>query len=152
MSKDTTAPIDAAARPVVVIDTNVWLDLLVFDDPASRALRTALDAGRLDVVMSDRCEAEWQVIVAQPRWDARGVDRPALHRALAEATRRLPADLPLPRPVPVCRDRHDQKFVELALRAHAGWLISKDRDLLKLRRRMAQHGCTVVDPAAFPLA
>ncbi|CAN5430228.1 hypothetical protein BH10PSE17_BH10PSE17_23680 [soil metagenome] len=151
MSKDTTGQADAAARPIVVIDTNVWLDLLVFDDPATRRIRLALDAGRLDVVMSDRCEAEWQVIVTQPRWDARGVDRPQLFRRLADATRRLPADLPLPVPVPICRDPHDQKFVELALRSHAGWLISKDRDLLKLKRRMAQHGCAVVQPQAFPL-
>jgi len=50
---------------------------------------------------------------------------------------------PTPRPLsptapalPLCRDPDDQKFLELARAARADWLISKDRALLDLARRV----------------
>jgi predicted nucleic acid-binding protein len=48
-----------------------------------------------------------------------------------------------------CRDPLDQKFLELAVAAGAALLITKDRDLLKLRKRARAHGVSVVAPAAF---
>jgi len=46
--------------------------------------------------------------------------------------------------LPVCRDRDDQKFLELAAAAGADCLVTKDRELLALsRRRKAQVGRSV---------
>ena len=39
--------------------------------------------------------------------------------------------------LPRCRDRDDQKFLEAALAARAGFLVTKDRALLDLARRVA---------------
>jgi predicted nucleic acid-binding protein len=39
--------------------------------------------------------------------------------------------------LPRCSDPDDQKFIELAAAARAGALVSKDRAVLKLRRRCA---------------
>ena len=36
-----------ATPPRVVLDTNVWIDLLVFDDPVARPVRDALVERRL---------------------------------------------------------------------------------------------------------
>ena len=52
-----------------------------------------------------------------------------------------PADLPL---LPTCRDPDDQKFLELAQASGAQWLISKDRDLLKLARRTRKAGLFLI--------
>ena len=41
--------------------------------------------------------------------------------------------------LPVCSDPDDQKFLELAAGAGAQGLVSKDRAVLKLRRRCAPH-------------
>lgn len=51
-----------------------------------------------------------------------------------------------------CSDPRDQKFVELAVCAHADALVSKDRALLALRRRAARVGLKIVAPAAAPAA
>ena len=56
---------------------------------------------------------------------------------LALPERAVPADLT---PLPACRDPDDQKFLELAQASGAQWLISKDRDLLKLARRTRKAG------------
>jgi predicted nucleic acid-binding protein len=42
--------------------------------------------------------------------------------------------------LPVCTDRDDQKFLELARDANAGILITKDKALLKLARKTAKEG------------
>ena len=64
---------------------------------------------------------------ARPRqlgWKASIVSRSVTHCPAGEA----PA-------LPRCRDRDDQKFLELAARAQADVLVSKDKALLKLRGR-----------------
>ena len=58
-----------------------------------------------------------------------------------------PADAP---PLPKCRDRDDQKFLELAHASRADWLVSKDRAVLKLAKRTARDfGFRIAQPAPF---
>jgi predicted nucleic acid-binding protein len=58
-----------------------------------------------------------------------------------------PADSP---PLPKCRDRDDQKFLELARASQADWLVSKDRAVLKLAKRTARDfGFRIAQPAPF---
>lgn len=52
------------AVPRVVLDTNVWLDWLVFDEPSLAPLRAAHALGRVEVVMDDACEAELARVLA----------------------------------------------------------------------------------------
>lgn len=42
--------------------------------------------------------------------------------------------------LPRCADPDDQKFLQLALAAGASWLLSKDKELLKLDRRTRRAG------------
>ena len=49
--------------------------------------------------------------------------------------------------LPRCRDRHDQPFLELAQACGARYLITKDRDLLMLARRLGpQAGFAIITP------
>src|SRR6266700_16656 len=41
-----------------VLDTNVWLDWLVFGDPSTAPIKAAVDAGRAEVFIDAACEAE----------------------------------------------------------------------------------------------
>ena len=47
---------------------------------------------------------------------------------------------------PVCSDRHDDKFLEAAIAAGAGYVVSGDRALLNLK---SHHGVEIVRPARF---
>jgi len=42
--------------------------------------------------------------------------------------------------LPVCTDRDDQKFLEIARDADAAILVTKDKALLKLARKTAREG------------
>ncbi len=53
-------------------------------------------------------------------------------------------------PLPRCKDRDDQKFLELAARCAANILVSKDKALLKLRGR-TMLGFQIMKPAAASL-
>jgi len=56
------------------------------------------------------------------------------------------------RALPKCRDRDDQKFLELAHASGAEWLVSKDRAVLKLARRIARDfAFRIAEPKPFVL-
>ena len=126
--------------PVLVLDTNVCLDLFVFHDPRWATLLTALQQGTVRAVTRADCRDEWQAVLGYrqlPLDDASRASSMAAFDALITC-HDFPAvpGIVLPR----CSDRDDQKFLELARDAKAAWLITKDKALLKLARKTAQAG------------
>ncbi|MFC4708081.1 MULTISPECIES: putative toxin-antitoxin system toxin component, PIN family [Paraburkholderia] len=136
----------------VVLDSNVWLDILVFDDPHTRPIRAAIERGALDALIDARCHAELAHVLDYPQFQGRGTDKAAALATLATLVRQIeppapPADA---RALPQCRDRDDQKFLELARASGAAWLVSKDRAVLKLAKRIARDfGFRIGTPDAF---
>jgi putative PIN family toxin of toxin-antitoxin system len=130
------------SNPLLVLDTNVVLDLLHFDDATVRPLLQALESGRLRCVVTDATLEEWRRVLGYPEFALDPARQAALlerYRSLAFSTA-AEAYAGLPRqgtPMPRCSDPDDQKFLELAVSARAQGLVSKDRALLKLRRRCA---------------
>ena len=135
-------------RPRLVLDTNIWLDWLVFGDTGIAHLRQLREAGRIEILIDPACEAELARVLAYPF--AKGsLDAAAQASALAQC-RRLArrVDVALPPPerarLPQCRDPDDQKFLELAFAGEADILITRDRALLEIaRRKKRQVGRTV---------
>ncbi len=68
----------------VVLDSNVWIDILVFDDPHTRPIRAALENGALAALIDARCLAELTYVLDYPQFVERNVDKSA---ALAVVTR-----------------------------------------------------------------
>ena len=120
----------------LVLDTNVWLDWLIFDDPAIAPLRTAKNNGSIEIVIDDPCRAELVRVLAYPKFE---LDNEAQTNLLAQADQnciRLDAlSYPLPDSLPACKDPDDVKFQSLAYASAADWLISKDNALLSTRRK-----------------
>ena len=123
----------------LVLDTQVWLDWLVFDDPGVRPLRTAVEGGRAHVYMDAACDAELERVLAYDL-GKHSIAPPAQAAALAQArrlSRRIENTLSSAERagLPRCRDADDQIFLEAALAARADVLVTKDRALLELSRR-----------------
>ncbi len=139
----------AAARvgvPRLVLDTNVCLDLFLFRDAACAPLAAALAAGQVQAVADAACRDEWLRVLEYPSVPIRPEQRAGL-RERFDARVAMLADLPAPAslmPLPACRDPDDQKFLDLALASGADWLLSKDRDLLKLARRTRKAGLFLI--------
>ncbi len=143
------------AAPRVVLDSNVWIDILVFDDHATRPIRAALERGDLHAVIDARCLAELTRVLDYPQFVARTVDKAAAlaHVARLATLEQRQNDQTDGAPLPKCKDRDDQKFLELAHAAKVQWLVSKDRALLKLNKRTARDfGFRIAEPAPFASA
>jgi putative PIN family toxin of toxin-antitoxin system len=134
---------------IVVLDTNVWLDCLVFRDREATVLLEALDHG-LQPIASPRMRDELRLVLQRPAFAGRGPDALA---ALADFDARVRPCDEAPATALRCSDPADQMFVDLACAQRAGWLLTRDRALLKLARRAARlHGVTILTPAAFASA
>lgn len=137
-----------------VLDTNIALDLWVFDEPVVEPLRQALAAGAVwwaTPVMRD----ELARVLAYPHLVARLA---ASGRRADEVLARWDAAVTLC-PVPpkaryTCTDADDQKFIDLAAaralqtamplgRGPAVALVSKDKAVLRLTKRLATLGVAV---------
>lgn len=134
--------------PRIVLDTNVCLDLFVFGDSLCSHVLAAMQSGAVQAVTRDDCREEWQRVLHYPQLPIEDRQRPRFRSAFDALIQLLPPelstvgedDLPLPR----CADPDDQKFLELALASGARWLLSKDKELLKLDRRTRSAGLFVI--------
>ena len=152
-------PANIAANPTgpacrIILDSNIWIDILVFNDPASRPIAAALEAGRLCALIDARCLAELAYVLDYPQFVRHAIDKNQALARVAQLSRLLdwaaPADQPA---LPKCKDRDDQKFLELAQAANADWLVSKDRALLKLSRHTTRDfGFQIAVPAVLVTA
>jgi putative PIN family toxin of toxin-antitoxin system len=118
----------------VVFDTNVLLSLFVFADSRFAPLRGEVASGRWRALTSPSCLAEYRRVLGYPLFDltpARQEAACADYLGLAQLIDATPQDAA---PLPKCRDKDDQKFLELARDGAADWLVTADKALLKLRR------------------
>jgi len=129
----------------IVLDTNVFLDCWVFDDPAARALRGAVELGQAIAVRSAATDAELTDVLARSRFGLKAAARDAL---LAPwRSRAAPIDVEVAAPLD-CADPDDQKFLDLAFAAGASVLFTRDKALLATATRARAHNLQVVLPDA----
>lgn len=119
-----------------ILDTNVWLDWLVFDDARVAPLARAVQVGTVRVLATEPMLAEFGAVIVRPHF--------ALDAARCDAAAsRQRAAVELHAPAPDCRldctDPDDRMFIDLAVALHADWLVSRDKALLRLRRTAARR-------------
>lgn len=132
----------------IVLDTNVWLDWLVFNDVSAAPLKRAHAASGINIIRSPAGEQELERVLG---YDAlkrlvQAADRPVLMEKMREASH-LHDGSARAGALPACRDPDDQPFLELARDCAAALLVTKDRDLLELRRaKFGALGFRIVTP------
>jgi putative PIN family toxin of toxin-antitoxin system len=129
-----------ANTPSIVLDTNIVLDLFIFSDPATHALRAALDSGRLRWIATTRMRDELERVLTY----AHLVPRMAFYAVsavsvLAQFDRLVHIVDTAPRTSAVCKDPDDQVFIDLAV-AHKVMLLSKDKAVTSMRKRLLALG------------
>lgn len=127
------------ASTTIILDTNVCLDLFVFHDPRWTRLLAALEEGTVRAVTRADCRDEYRIVLHYAHLPLDDKTRPL-------AAARFDALITVIDPpvsgvrLPVCTDRDDQKFLELARDAAVDTLITKDKALLKLARKTEKAG------------
>ena len=144
----------------LVLDTNVWLDWLVFKDPGIASIKTAVASGHAEIFIGPACAQEFERALTY-RLRKKTLDATAQAACLAECRRlartddggRMKDEWPRAtrkNPLPTCRDPNDQKFLELARDCRADFLVTKDLALLALARRKIQRVLfRIVTPQQF---
>lgn len=133
----------------LVLDTNIWLDWLVFADPEVAPLQSAVAAGQAEIIINTACEDELIRVLAYPlqRWTLDAAGQAACLNRCRDIAGRL--DLPCTARLPRCIDPDDQKFLELAAASQADWLVTRDHALLAVGRRTPPLLFGIVTPAGF---
>ena len=131
----------------LVLDTNVWLDRLVFDDPSIAPLKAAVAQNRAEVIVDEAAVEELTRVLAYP-FGARTLNAQAQAAAIAECLRisvkaqdtrhKTQEAKTALAALPKCADPDDQKFLELALACGANFLVTRDDALLQLARGRAR--------------
>ena len=132
-----------------VIDTNIVLDLWLFEDPATAPLRAALQRGLIAHLATRSMRDELERVLTYPhiikrmaksKLQAQDIlNRFDEHHLLAEPAVKAPC---------TCKDPDDQKFIDLAV-AHAVPLLSKDAAILCMKKRLFQSG-VMLNPTEMP--
>ena len=130
----------SGSKQRIVLDTNIVLDVFVFNDAAALPLRRALDAGQLEWLATQPMRDELARVLAYPQIVPRlafykltdkdvlsGFDR---HTQLVEVA---------PKASVTCSDADDQKFIDLAV-THKTWLLSKDKAVISMSKRLLAQG------------
>jgi uncharacterized protein len=143
-------------RPRFILDTNVVIDWLVFNDPYMAPLRNQAASGAITILTHELAIAELARVLGYPelklseerrcetlRWYEAQTRKEGMPEGFATAQWQLPTNFPS------CRDRDDDLFLALAHHTRATALVTRDKALLKMRKRMRKLGMTILDVQQF---
>ena len=132
-----------------VIDTNIVLDLWLFEDPSTIPLRAALQSGAISHLATGSMRDELERVLTYPhlikRMAKSNIQAPDILNRFDEY--QLAAE-PAAKAACTCKDPDDQKFIDLAV-AHAVPLLSKDKAILCMKKRLLESG-VVLNPTDIP--
>lgn len=141
---------DLTEPPVIVLDTNVVFDWLVFADPACAPLRDAIERRLIRWIATPRMRDECFHVIGRGALDGWAPNTTTVQAAWADhcsIVESPPGGTPLG--LPRCSDADDQMFIDLAVACRARWLLSRDRAVLRLAGRLARLGVAPVTPEAW---
>lgn len=133
--------------PGAVLDTNVLMDIWVFENPAGLRIFEFIRAHRTEALASPETLEELADVLSRPAFSLPHERQQEILQEWGSLCTLCPA--PPPSAQLRTRDRDDQKFLDLALSAQAQYLVSRDKHLLKCAGRLRKHGIEILTPEAF---
>lgn len=127
----------------LVLDTNILLDILVFEDPSTIELKQALLSRRLAAWTRKEILEEFQEVIARPLFKLDPPTQENLIRKAQELHHHIDSSELPPAPFK-CEDQDDQVFLDLALKLAPCLLISKDNAVLKLKSKAHSYGVFIL--------
>ena len=127
----------------IVLDTNIVLDTFLFNDPAAEPVRQALAKQELDWLATQPMRDELVRVLDYPKIASRlAFYKVTLTDLLAKFDRHARMVCIAPKASMTCGDADDQKFIDLAVQ-HRALLLSKDRDVISMKKRLESQGISV---------
>jgi len=126
----------------VVFDTNVLLDLFVFNDFRALHLKQALLNQQIDALASPKTLEEFADVISRPLFALETIDQEKILLQWTSLARILDDQSLLSSPWR-CQDPDDQVFLDLAFTARPCTLISKDNEVLKFADHAAKENILI---------
>ena len=124
----------------VVLDTNIVLDVFVFNDPVAEPIRQALAKQELDWLATQPMRDELARVLAYPKIAVRlAFYKLSAEDVLAKFDRYAHIVAAAPKASVTCSDADDQPFIDLAVQ-HRALLLSKDRHVISMTKRLKAQG------------
>jgi putative PIN family toxin of toxin-antitoxin system len=143
---------EQTAKPLI-LDTNIILDLFVFNDPDLAALKPALLAGlenkQLNWIATTDMRIELERVLTYPKITPRmAFYQVTADDVLAKFDQLATLVDPAPKAKWICKDPDDQRFIDLAVQ-HQATLLSKDQAVLCMAKRLLTAGSVVQKATEF---
>ena len=119
---------------VVVIDTNVLLDLFVFNDFRALHLKQALIEGKINALATPATLEEFADVIARPLFSLDQAQQEQIFLQWQDLARVIDDKNLLKAPW-ICQDPDDQVFLDIAFTAKPCTLISKDNEVLRFANK-----------------
>ncbi len=119
---------------LVVFDTNVLLDLFIFNDFRALHLKQALIEGKIDALATPATLEEFADVIARPLFSLDQAQQEQIFLQWQGLARALD-DKDLMKSPWACQDSDDQVFLDLAFTAKPCTLISKDNEVLRFANK-----------------
>lgn len=132
----------------VVVDTNVWLNYLFFNNSTTSQTVRLLFSQEYAVIASDQTLEEARNVLSRDRFDR--ILPLELRLAFYFEIGELSKIITSTSTITICRDSKDNMFLEVALDGKADYLITRDKDLLELAGNTDPHwNFQIVTPRDF---
>ena len=118
----------------VVFDTNVLLDLFVFNDFRALHLKQALIEGKIKALATPATLEEFTDVIARPLFSLDEVQQEQI-RLQWHGLANVLQDQELIKAPWICQDPDDQVFLDLAFTAKPCILVSKDNEVLRFANK-----------------
>ena len=128
----------------VVFDTNVLLDLFVFNDFRAIHLKQALLEKQIDALATPKTLEEFADVISRPLFSL----EPAAQETILLQWRSLARIVDEQNLAPsswCCQDPDDQVFLDLAFTSKPCILISKDNEVLKFATKALKENVLITD-------
>ena len=136
---------------VVIFDTNVLLDLFVFNDFRALHLKQALIEGKIDALATPMTLEEFADVISRPLFSLDEAQQEQIYLQW-QSLARVIDDQSLSKAPWACNDPDDQVFLNLAYTARPCTLISKDNEVLRFGNKAAiEQVLITADYTAFDL-
>ena len=124
----------------IILDTNIVLDVFVFNDPAAEPVRQALAKQALNWLGTQPMRDELARVLAYPKIAQRlTFYKLTADDVLAKFDQHCRLVGVAPKASMTCSDADDQKFIDLAVQ-HRALLLSKDKHVLSMQKRLLAQG------------
>lgn len=133
-------------RPAIILDTNVILDIFYFKDPVSLGLWKYIGDNQLKITFSASTLNEAELILRRAVFDLGEDQCLEIEGILAE--RSLKAEPTETSPCK-CKDKEDQKLLDLAVNISPALIVTKDKRVLKCGKKLKARNVMIVEPSDF---